>query len=412
MKKIILSAFLLANLSFYAQVTQQTVTMGPNYANNVYYKLNTQTVANFPNNAWDLGFYRKSNMAFAIRINDAKNAQLFEASNNINDWATVSIDNQATWTELYNNDTKWVDGGAFEAGSATYGWGEYNMQTHKVVGSVVFVLKEGTTYRKIKINEFFGGYTFTYANWNGASWDADVTKTISNTTNQDKVFNYFSFATNDQIVYEPAESDWDLLFTKYKTPIESTSGTVMYNVTGVLSSPNVKVAKNTTATVSVTDLSDHINKIGSDWKTFTGTAYTVNSATNYFVKYNASDSMYKINFNTFEGSSTGVITFNVEDVTGTLSVQEVAPGVSFDVYPNPTQSDKIINVVYDITSQTSNKNSITIYSMNGSKVFSNEVSNESGFYNQQINLGNLASGIYMLEFSSGTNKEVKKIILK
>ena len=186
----------------------------------------------------------------------------------------------------------------------------------------------------------------------------------------------------------------------------------MYNVTGVLSSPNVKVAKNTTSTVSDTDLSDHINKIGSDWKTFTGTAYTVNSATNYFVKYNASDSMYKINFNTFEGSSTGVITFNVEDVTGTLSVQEVASGVSFDVYPNPTQSDKIINVVYDITSQTSNKNSITIYNMNGSKVFSNEVSNESGFYNQEINLGNLASGIYMLEFSSGINKEVKKIILK
>lgn len=412
MKKILLSALLLVNISIYAQTTQQTVTMGANYVNNAYYKLDTQTETHFAKDSWDLAFYRKSNYVPAIRINDAKSLKIFEASNSIANWNTISVANEASWTELYNSDSVWAEG-AFDNGSATYGFGEYEMQTHKVVGSIIFVIKEGTsTFRKIKINEFFGGYTFTYSNWDGTAWGADIVKTISNTTNTDKVFNYFSFATNDQIAYEPAETNWDLMFTKYTTPIAYGDTFMMYNVTGVLSSPNVKVAKTTSATVSEEDLSENINTIGSDWKTFTGGAYTVDSATNYFVKYNNSETMYKINFTSFSGSSTGITTFNSENVTGALSVEEVAPGVSFDVYPNPTKSDKIINVIFDITLQNSEKNTISIYNMNGSVVYKTEVSNENGFYNQQIDLGNLSSGIYMLEFRSGSNKEVKKVILK
>ncbi len=412
MKKTLLSlsAIVAAVVSVHAQQVEDQVTMGAGYANNVFYNLETKNDQTFPNNGWDLAFYRKSAYGFAVRTNDAKGAELYEASANIADWASIDIANLDNWTRLYNSDTTWMEGG-FENGSGQYGWGSYDTTTHEVIGTVIFVLKTDSQYTKIKIDKFANGYTFTYAKWDGTAWGADVTEVIPNSENSDKVFNYYNLTSEETVQAEPAEAEWDLVFTKYITPITANDGTVvMYPVTGVLHAPGVKVAQTTESIANSDDLSEEINTIGSDWKTFGGSGYTVSSDINYFIKRNNSDVVYKINFTEFAGSSTGVIKFNIDN-NATLSIEEVAKGVAFDIYPNPS-TDKQINVVYDITTNASAKNTITIYSLAGAKVFTTEANSHAGFYDQKLDLSRLAGGMYILEFKSGDKSQTKKIILK
>lgn len=392
-------------------VVAGTVTMGAGYGNNVYYKLSDQTSNTFANNAWDVAFYRRSSMAFAIRVNDAKAIEVYQASSTLSDWATIDVSAASTATRLYNSETEWTDG-AFQQGSATYGWGEYNPVTHHVYGTVAFLLKYSDgSFKKFRIDDFFGGYTFTYASWDGAGWGADTTYTLANTQNPTAEFNYYSLVNNAAVVAEPATTAWDFVFTRYysATPAPG-GGSVMYPVTGVLHHPSITVAENVGTDTAGLTYSALINSIGSDWKTFTGAAYTVDSAKNFYIK-NAAGTIYKVNFNTFTGSSTGITTFNQQDVTAALGTDTFENNVSFGIYPNPS-TDKRVNLVYELPAGNSDENVVTIYSLTGAKVYESKINNAGGFFNKEINLQNLNSGIYLLKFESGKYSTTKKLVLK
>ncbi|NMH29540.1 T9SS type A sorting domain-containing protein [Flavobacterium silvaticum] len=410
-KRILLSAMGLLGLTMSAQSVPGSVAMGAGYANQVYYKLSNQATNSYPSSSWDIAFNRQSAFDIGIRSNDHKGISVFEASADLNDWATIDVTQEATWTHLYNSETAW-ETGSFDSGSATYGWGEYNSVTHHVYGTVIFVLKYAdATYKKLRIDDFWGGYTFTYSSWDGTAWSADTTTTVANSTNTTQLYNYFSLQDNAAVVAEPASTDWDFVFTKYLTDIMG-DGSMMYSVTGALHHKDIQVAQNDEANgtdTSALEYSADINTIGYDWKTFNmGTfTYDVNSDMAFYVKY-LNGTVYRLVFNTFEGSSTGVITFNSEDVTDQLSTVDQT-AVTFGVFPNPSR-DKKINIVYDAASSTA-KNSINIYNLNGSKVYASELAS-AGFNNTSVDLTSLSSGVYVLEFVSGDFKEVKKIVLQ
>lgn len=414
-RRILLIAAILFGFVANAQVTAGSVTMGASYANQVYYKLATETATPFPHASWDVAFLRTSNFGFATRINEARGIEVYEASANIADWATIDVANIATWSRLYNSETEW-ESGAIDQGSATYGWGEYNPSTHHVSGAVVFVLKYANgTFRKFKIDDFFGGYTFTYSTWTAGAWTADTTVTLSNATNPTARFNYYSLENNTSVLAEPAIADWDLIFTKYKTDYYG-DGTLYQDVTGVMHNANVTVAENLEPG-NVPDISNltftaDINQIGYDWKTFDmGTfTYTINTDKAYYVKY-ADGTIYRLVFASFEGSSTGIVTFNYENVTAQfLSTEGFNNNASFAVFPNPAQ-DKKINLVYD-RKTGSDKNTVSIYSITGALVYEKQIGNTSGFFNQEIDLGNLNNGVYVLKFQSGEYTTTKKIVLQ
>lgn len=413
-KRILLFAAILFGFTLNAQVVAGSVTMDAGYANQVFYKLSNQATNAYPHASWDVAFLRTSNFVFATRVNEAKGIQIFEASSNITDWATIDVANEAAWTPLHNSETEW-DLGAIDNGSGTYGWGEYNPATHHVNGSVIFVFKDANTYRKFKIDDFFGGYTFTYATWNGATWSSDTTVTLSNATNPSNRFNYYSFENNASVIAEPAVTDWDLIFTKYKTDYFG-DGSFFQDVTGVMHHPDVKVAvniepENVPNTANLSFIAD-INAIGYDWKTFNvaNFTYTINTDKAYYVKH-ANGTVYRLVFASFAGSSSGVITFNYEDVTALLGTQNFANKVSFGIYPNPS-TDKKINIVYDLPSGNSDKNTVSVYSSTGAKVYEQVIGATSGFFNQEIDLGNLNNGIYVLKFESGNHVTSKKIVLQ
>ncbi|WP_290840915.1 T9SS type A sorting domain-containing protein [Flavobacterium sp.] len=405
-KTILLAAMSLFGMIATAQ-TAGTVTMGPAYGNQVYYKLATQAQNAYPNNSWDIAFYRVSAMSMGVRTNEAKGILTYEVGPN-STWSTVDVSQEANWTSLNNSDTAWE--GAFDRGTATYGWGEYNVVTHHVVGSVVFVLKTGTAFKKIKIDDYFGGYTFTFSDWTGTAWTADQTVTVANSASADRFYNYYSFTTNGTVIAEPINTEWDLLFTKYNADYYG-DGSLYYPVTGVLTHPTVQVSENVEPTgipASPTmAYSTNISTIGYDWKTFNGTGYTINTNKAFYVKL-ANGTVYRLVFATFEGSATGVITFNYQDVTS-LSTEELGNKVTFAVYPNPTPN-KRISIVYDVVG-SSDKNTVSIYSLTGAKVYDAQLP-ATGFSNSELDLSNLNSGVYILKFQSGEYSTTKKIVLQ
>lgn len=414
MRKSILSlaSLMMLSATVSAQQVEGEVTMGANYVNNVFYNLETQDEHVVANNVWDLAFYRDNAMDTGIKINEAKGWALYEAGQ-ITDYATIDVADAASWSQLFNPSTDYTKG-AFDQGSADYGWGNYN-PNHHVSGAVAFVMKKGAEgeeeYVKIKIEDYFGAYTFTYAEWDGTAWGEDVEEVVANGS-ADSYFNFYAFDTQDVVTVEPGKAEWDLLFTKYTdTYVHGEMTTPNQVVTGVLSNPNIKIAKTTEAEANVADLSGDMNVIGAaDWKYLDGWSWAVDSDINYFIKRNNADVVYKVNFTEFEGQSTGVVRFMIDN-EATLSVEQVAEGVSFNVYPNPT-TDKRVQVVYDITATNAAQNEITIYALNGAVVYRAGAESQTGFYTQTLDLSQLTAGVYILEFKSGNQASTKKIVLK
>ena len=345
-----------------------------------------------------------------IRVNAQLGIEVYEASDSPSNWETIDVSNESSWSILYNSNTNW-DNGAFMQGSATYGFGEYNPVTHHVSGTIIFVLKyTDGTYVKFINEDFYGGYTFKYATWDGTSWSADTTYTLPNANNPDNRYNYYSIQNNTEVIAEPAQTDWDFVFTKYYKDL----GSMFYLISGVLHSSLVQVAENTETDTDPlpTDLSysDEINTIGDDWKTFGGGSYTVHSDKRYYVKYE-DGSIYRMYFTEFEGGSTGNLTFKFREVTSEIGIVDVTDEISFGIYPNPT-TDKKISIIYDVEQVNSEHNEIIIFTLNGQQVFKKRLKNKSGFHNLQIDLSNLKKGMYLVQFKAGDKMATKKLILQ
>ncbi len=411
MKKLILLAVIVATTLVNAQETV-TVSMGAGYENEVYFDLSDQTENTYEATSWDIAFLRDNPQNIGIRVNHGIGIQVFEAANDPADFNTIDIADEASWTPLYNDDTNW-DNGAFMQGSASYGWGEYNPVTHVVEGTVVFVLKFANgTYIKFINEEFFSGYTFKYATWDGAAWVGETTETILNTTNPDQRYNYYSLQNNIEVIAEPAIDAWDFVFTKYTTFLDPPGQ--YYNVTGVLHNPNVTVAQNEEISgggdPNGLNYSEEINTMGYDWKSFNGAGYDVNSDMAYYIK-RADNTVYRLTFTEFEGSASGNTTFVFEDVSDLLGLETVSEGFSFGMYPNPSE-DKKVTIVYDLNTLGSAPSEMNIYDSNGRNVFTSNLSNNQGFYNKELDLNALQSGVYIVALTHGKSNITKKLILK
>jgi hypothetical protein len=396
--------------------TTVNLTTGANYQNRVFFDFSANNIVSQPADAWDIAFYRNSSMSFGSRVNDGQNIEVYQASNVPTEWDNINIANISSWgSPLYNPDqTTSLQDGAFEQGTATYGWGEYNVGNHHVEGKVIFVLKylDTNTYYKFMITDYFGGYTFKYAKWNGTTWDATQTKTLANGTD-DAFFNYFSFTTGDKVAnMEPPKANWDLMFTRYWTFY---ANIMMYRLSGAIQSPNISVAKvqpETQETSTVTlpasaAFSNNLTTIGHSWKPTTG----VYSDVAYYIKQGSE--YYRMYFTQNGGASTGNMYFKYKNITSFLGTTDIAgKKASFGIYPNPTTTDKQVTVLFDVKEKVNSKGNVEVYDLSGKKVYSAELTNQTGFYKQDLNLSHLSSGNYLVKITFGGSTETKKLIVK
>ncbi|WP_130736322.1 reprolysin-like metallopeptidase [Flavobacterium sp. J27] len=122
-------------------------------------------------------------------------------------------------------------------------------------------------------------------------------------------------------------------------------------------------------------------------------------------------------------SSTGTWTLRIADAynldggslnSWSLNICTVQPLASesfdlkdFSLYPNPNNGSFTVK----FTSESSNNIEIGVYDISGRQVYNKSFSN-TGNFNQNINLNNVQSGVYLVSIIDGSQKVVKRIIVE
>lgn len=300
--------------------SNDSIAMGAQYTNDIYYSFSNGIVGTQPRNNWDIAF-KTSPRSSSILINSPMGVKLWQYNSDTTKWATAfdttGIKNKVN---LIDSDTTWSLS-AFEAnqtGHPDYGWGEYNSINHDVIGTGLFIIQlPDKSFKKIWIKKRVAAsntYVFTYADLNGAN---AVTKNVVTGNYLAKNYVYFKFGNGGEIVdREPAQDAWDIVLTKYYEMVynNTTQKYEPYNVTGFLQNEGVTVAEVNgdlaSNNYSGEDFETSISTIGSDWKTLDMQtfSYTIKPDVKYFVQ-TRSKNIYKLVFEKFEGSSTGKVVF-------------------------------------------------------------------------------------------------------
>ena len=409
MNKIFTALLLFISLNLFSQ--NQSISLLPSYTNQSFYSLENGEVANLNNTDWDLAF-STATMSSSIRINAGIGTELYSYPlGDTTDWNNFNSSNLSNWLPIYNSDTNWFVG-AFDKNSTSMfdmGWGMYSMITHHVTGDSLYAIKTvGGDWKKLWIQKLANDeYTFKYANLDGTN---EINTSVSKFNYSDKNFIYYSLDQNSVLDREPNSIDWDITFTKYITPVQG----MPYGVTGVMSNDGVQVAQvdNLPDPNSYTDYSQHlmsteINTIGYDWKSFDMStfSYSVEPYRCYFVK-DLQDKVWRIIFTSFEGSSTGNIEFNTQEMTSSTSVSELQSDIStFEIYPNPI-TDNNLTIVFD---NSFNETQLEIFTVTGKQVFDKNI-NGAGFQAKSFSLPNLDKGLYIVSISSRGNSIQKKLL--
>lgn len=407
MKKVF-TLILALTFSMSAVIAQieDSVDMNPGYAMDVFYSLDNGSVQTVASSEWTVALSTGAQTS-SIYINDGKGVDLYETSVAVADFDLVldTAGLSSTWTKMYNEYTNW-ESSAFEQGATghpNYGWGEYNSVSHIVVGNKVFVLKTlNEDYYKVTVVEKTNGaWHYRYATLDN-SFDTTIVYQASDLT--DRNFAYLNMDNHIVSNREPANTDWDLVFTKYYDIDES------YPVTGVLLNKGNEVVEidgesPSTASYVGETFDTNTKIIGSDWKSFDMTtfSYVLDDDRTFFVKQLDGD-IYKLIFTRFDGSSTGKVGFTKEKME-TSSVENMEAISTLSIYPNPAVSNA--NLIIDANENA--EISYAIYNLVGKQLAFNTTAISSGLNVLNIDVSNYNAGIYLVQIQNGNQTETLKL---
>ncbi len=341
MEKLLPFLFIFLTFPLFAQEGVE-ITYSSSYAEQAFYRLTDNAITNIDNDGWDIAL---SIFGAGIFINEtanfpgAENALYPAPTDNFDD---VVVDPNNLTGRLFNDEKSW-DYGAFNSfkdgnNANDYGWGLYDPATEVITGNRVFVIKDkNDTHQKLQIVSLDQGiYTIKYADLDGSN---ETTVTVDKADFPDNNFAYLKLATGQTVDNIPG--DWDLLFTRYSTPVPDGGGGFIDLVTsGVLSAPGIEVAEARGVNPDDVEYADYVDSlssvtdvIGYDWKTFENYMWTLATDLAYFVK-KPNGQVWKIIFFVFGGSSTGDVIFEKTPIIANATTEQSAFG-SFSVFPNP-----------------------------------------------------------------------------
>eukprot|EP01035_Chromulina_nebulosa_P015028 gene15028-19897_t len=159
MKKHLTTFMLLITATFsFAQAVNDSVFLGAQYANQVWYSLANDEQGTSAKNNWDIAFEINS-ITSSILLNSANGNTLWVyPKSDITGWNAIDTTGITTWPKLYNSDLAW-EMGAFNVNidpfdAADLGWGVYNTSNHQVVGDSLYVIKlSNGAYKKLWIEK-------------------------------------------------------------------------------------------------------------------------------------------------------------------------------------------------------------------------------------------------------------------
>jgi len=113
-------------------------------------------------------------------------------------------------------------------------------------------------------------------------------------------------------------------------------------------------------------------------------------------------------YDNFGGDVGTINSWGIEVCTQTVTLSTPSNQLTdFTIYPNPSKGN--FNIQFD--NSTSNEISVSVYDMRGRTIFANKYTNEAVF-NENIQLNNAQSGVYLVTVTDGSNKIVKRIIIE
>ncbi len=390
------------------QVLAQTydqVSNGAGYNQQVYYTIASGSSTQISNDTWDLGFSALGQMDAGIHLNESSATSQMPALElylaNTGDFSVAL--NEVDLTErIYNPETSWEQGAlnmpAVASNPFDMGWGLYNPTTHIIEGNRVFGIKlRSGIFKKFMIEQLSGSiYTLKIADLNSAN---PSTITLDKTNANGSPLLYYSFSTG---IANNVPANWDLVFERYSSPVFDGTNFVPYTVLGVLSGKGVSAAKATginPQNVSFGSFQDSMttdmDRIGYDWKSFSGTNWVLPSDVAYFIK-TQDNHLWKVVFIDFEGSSTGITTLEKTDLGVLATLPTGSLGGEALVYPTITQSD----ITIALSDLAATNMEATLYNQHGQSVWKTSFYTQSALDIRQFQLPTLAEGQYHLRLSS------------
>lgn len=416
MKHIILtSALLISNAYSVNSQVIDTVTMGPSYANNIWYSLENDNQAWAPNNNWDLAFSTSfsqlNELTTALHFNP-KVGNVYEVlGSSVASFDAIDTVGLHTWTPLFNSELTWSKGALNNTttlGQFDYGWGSYDAVNHSGINAnrvfVIQYLDQSIVKFYINMNFSSSKYLITYADLENTAVE---TTEIVYSDYDTKNFIYLDLKTGLLIDREPASSTWDFLFTHYPTNDYNPP----YLVTGVLQNIHTEVAKvypiENTADYdnwSNASFSEEINGIGWNWKVLNAQyTYDIEDSTVYFVKTQTGD-LWKVIMKEFIGSSAGKFIFSKEKIE-TASVGKITGDIGLSLYPNPA------NEMTKLLVSQADQATVTITNNLGQQVFTSFV-NGNELQSIALPTANWRNGVYYVSIRLTQGKTVKKLVIQ
>ena len=418
-KLISIALLSLAFIHVHGTTEGDSLSMGPTYADDIYYSFENGEVSKAARDTWDIAFYTQR-FSSGILINEGNTVELYTYPNgDTSAWNTIDTTGMSTnWKKMYNS-KEYFEVGAFSInalGHPDYGWGVYNTVNHSVYGDSLFIIVTPSGIKKIRIDvkiSLDNIYHFTYADLDGSneqSVELDVVPYES------KQFVYYSLANNKVVDREPAKESWDILFTKYFDEFRPGGGDpVPQLVTGV--NNNIGVYSNNFYPVDPTfnnwasaDFDSAKNAIGYDWKFFDfgSFSFIVTDSNYYFVKTVNGD-IYKLKFKTWEGSSTGIFTFDKWLVSLSDVDELITANDAFVVYPNPSANGSI---TIKTPATLAGDFSIQIIDQSGRKIYRKTFSNSQLRNGAKLTDIELPSGFYLIFVTGNNYAESQKLIVR
>jgi len=401
-----------------AQIEQ--ASLGAQYIQQEYYNLATGESEIVSNDAWDLAFTTTGFQDAGVILNESASLDGSELELYLAPTADFSdaIEETSLTERLYNDETSW-DTGAFNTladpmNPLDYGWGAYDPAAMSVIGTKVYVLKlKNGMYKKFMVESLaLTTYNIRYANLDGSN---EETLSFDKMSFSNTDLAYFSFSNNQ--AFDLVDFEWDIVFTRYGSfvPAPDGSDTLEYVISGVLSGFDTQVSKAEGVDPSNVNFEDYdegfsteLDAIGYDWKEFSmeSLQWTVFEDLAYFVKTKSGD-VYKLVFIDFEGSSTGVITFEQSFITSTSNEKIIVENTSLSpAYPNPTNG----RITFDFDNQDQHQEAVlTIYNKLGQTIDRQRLLLANGKQALEFNL-TTPTGEYFFQFRIANNYITQPVI--
>jgi len=390
-----------------AQTADSVVTTAGTF--DAYYDFETGSQILLDRTTWDIGLTTDPRSSSVI-INENAGVELFLYSNDTADWS--SIDTTAfTFSNIYNSEESW-DNGAFSnlgTNHPDYGWGMYDMNSHDINGSRLFIIKTNQgEYLKMIIDKMSstGDFKFRTANLDGTNLNLF---SLKKSTDRGKNFTLVDLSTPNTILTNPFSKDWDILFTKYYTEVVQGPTVRIMPVSGVKVNAGCEVAVRSGMDVldddtSTITWSSVITEIGYDWKTFNRNTfqYDITPDLVYFVK-TKNNAVWKLWFTAYNGGAEGKYVFNKKEIKRGVNTVPITRKLKTSLFPNPALSN------VHIDNQEPTKLNVEIVDTYGRIIYIEEL---PPYTQSKINVESFASGLYSVRFSSGNNSDIKKLIIE